>query len=453
MSTKKSLYNRIDIQSSVDASKVVDLRLGVSAIAYYENIFSPAVSMNIQVTDSGSSVPTEDGKIKTLYEGLPLRGKERVFIDIKPNSDSNLGLRFIDNPLIVRSISGAKLESKRQSYTLNLISAAGIENEFRFCTKTYNNTLISEIARQVMTNDLGIAPTNTNIDSTINSISINGGQQKPFKFLMKLARRGVSGALNATGASAGCFVYQTTEGMQFRGIDSLTSQESKQRYFYQEKNVNSATFVPTPDFPSLDYKIIQYSVLKNQDVLSALKNGGYATTRRFFDPITFSVMDDKDGLYNSSLYGAKDPINPLGRESIDKNTRALTALENEINGRSPYDRPSRILSETFSYGTYDRDVTTDLDENIYANKAQSLMRYNQLFSQAISMLVPLNTNLHAGDIITILIPESSSSQDGDIDYDQKSGRYLIKELCHYFDASGSYTKLKIVRDSFGWVSG
>ena len=30
-----------------------------------------------------------------------------------------------------------------------------------------------------------------------------------------------------------------------------------------------------------------------------------------------------------------------------------------------------------------------------------------------------------------------------------SGLYMIKELAHYFDAKGSYTKLKIVRDTFG----
>ena len=36
----------------------------------------------------------------------------------------------------------------------------------------------------------------------------------------------------------------------------------------------------------------------------------------------------------------------------------------------------------------------------------------------------------------------------EIDRNQ-SGLYMIKELVHYFDASGSYTKLKLVRDTFG----
>ena len=29
-----------------------------------------------------------------------------------------------------------------------------------------------------------------------------------------------------------------------------------------------------------------------------------------------------------------------------------------------------------------------------------------------------------------------------------SGLYIIKELCHQFDSSGSFTKLKLIRDTF-----
>ena len=31
----------------------------------------------------------------------------------------------------------------------------------------------------------------------------------------------------------------------------------------------------------------------------------------------------------------------------------------------------------------------------------------------------------------------------------QSGLYMIKELCHHYDAEGSYTALKLVRDTFG----
>jgi hypothetical protein len=36
------------------------------------------------------------------------------------------------------------------------------------------------------------------------------------------------------------------------------------------------------------------------------------------------------------------------------------------------------------------------------------------------------------------------------EYDQEqSGLYMIKELCHHFDTEGSYTSMKLIRDTFG----
>ena len=32
---------------------------------------------------------------------------------------------------------------------------------------------------------------------------------------------------------------------------------------------------------------------------------------------------------------------------------------------------------------------------------------------------------------------------------ETSGLYMIKELAHYFDGKGSYSKLKLVRDTYG----
>ena len=76
-----------------------------------------------------------------------------------------------------------------------------------------------------------------------------------------------------------------------------------------------------------------------------------------------------------------------------------------------------------------------------------MMRYNQLMSQIVEITVPLNTNLNAGDIIRCIFPSIDRSKKKNDD--QSSGLYMIRELAHYFDNKGSYTKLKIVRDSSG----
>jgi hypothetical protein len=71
-----------------------------------------------------------------------------------------------------------------------------------------------------------------------------------------------------------------------------------------------------------------------------------------------------------------------------------------------------------------------------------------MFTQTVSMTVPLNTNLRAGDLITCQIPKITDSDKNVFDEEQ-SGLYMIKELCHHFDLDGSFTSMKLIRDTFG----
>ena len=70
-----------------------------------------------------------------------------------------------------------------------------------------------------------------------------------------------------------------------------------------------------------------------------------------------------------------------------------------------------------------------------------------LMTQTISMTVSCNTDLRAGDILDCKIPKLSSDEDV-LDY-EVSGLYMIKELCHHFEPTSSYTSMKLVRDNFG----
>jgi len=77
-----------------------------------------------------------------------------------------------------------------------------------------------------------------------------------------------------------------------------------------------------------------------------------------------------------------------------------------------------------------------------------MMRYNQIFTQVAEIQIPLNTNLTAGSVIRCEFPQLSKAKRKQPD-PEISGLYMIKELAHYFDGKGSYTKLKIVRDTYG----
>ena len=81
---------------------------------------------------------------------------------------------------------------------------------------------------------------------------------------------------------------------------------------------------------------------------------------------------------------------------------------------------------------------------------QAYMRYQLLFTQILNMVVPLNTNLSVGDIIFVRFLKSNmESKEKDR---RQSGNYMIKELCHHFDANQSLTSMTLIRDTFGEIS-
>ena len=77
-----------------------------------------------------------------------------------------------------------------------------------------------------------------------------------------------------------------------------------------------------------------------------------------------------------------------------------------------------------------------------------MTRYSQLFTQVVEITIAFNSNLSAGNLIRCEFPMISDTKRKEPD-PETSGLYMIKELAHYFDSNGSYSKLKLVRDSFG----
>ena len=97
----------------------------------------------------------------------------------------------------------------------------------------------------------------------------------------------------------------------------------------------------------------------------------------------------------------------------------------------------------------DKQPVSELDE--YKNK--SYIRNNLLFSQSLSISIPLNTNLRAGLVIDVKLPLKQGT-DGDEKVDSygsdrtndSSGKYLISELRHIMAGGKSETQLRLIRD-------
>ena len=434
MSILKSIVEKAELFSSKDTSRSVDIRAGIVGISYYEDIFSPTITAKVHVVNaSGAIKPFDDAGTysQSVYNGLPLRGGEKLELKISGNSSSNPGLDFSlksEDALYVDGVSNVLSETKRESFTLNLVSKEAIANEVSHVKLRYEGN-IRDSVKTILSNVLKTDKFNFNtFDEVKNSYEFVGNNKKPFWVITWLASKCISTIANQ---SAGFVFFQTKDGFRFKSLDKLVKKKAKATYVYSEVNI---AYDNEDRKVNNDRKILSYSVNRNQNLVEKLRMGTYASENYNFNPLTFSYNKVE---YNENAY--KDTVKNLGAE-IELPT--IEGLDKPL-GQSP----SRVLSNILDIGAKDpSNVDTNNDQTLY--QSQKYMRYNTLFVQTLSMTVPSNTNLRAGDVIECLFPRISDAKATEFDT-ETSGLYMIKELCHYFDTKGSYTAMKLVRDTFG----
>jgi hypothetical protein len=440
-----SLYEILTLESN-DKSKTVDLRLGAVSIDYYEDIFSPTITAKVRVINTGDSITNDKSdKLESIYNGLPLRGGERLRMKISDEGKTydgkeKPGLDFattLEKYLYVSSITDVISQSQKESFLLNLVSREAITNETARVFKKYQGT-IDQSVTAILKNVLKTTrfDKENGIDKAQNKYSFIGNSKKPFTTLVWLASKAVP--VSSGDVTAGFVFYQTKDGFKFKSIDGLIGQEPKATYYYSEVNESGVEL-------NNDFKILNYSTNKNQNLIEKLRLGAYSSERFFFDPLTGKLTPPEKRKFQLKKY--KDGLKNLGTEG----KISLPKLS-ENSTESLGDAPTRILVDILSIGTLNNGVSTQKNADPSEYAAQSIMRYNLLLTQSISMMVPCNTDLNAGDVINCAFPKVSSSDTDEFD-PEVSGPYIIKELCHHFEPNNSYTSLKLVRDNFGPYNG
>ena len=441
MSIKPSLYKILTIKKD---GRDADFRLAATSIDFYEDIMCPTVSCTIQIANSGGVIKNEEtGKMVSLYEGMKIRGGEQVDILIGSNSHTNEDLDYsISTPLYLNGISNLIRDDRSEFFKMHLVSREAYDNEVTFLEKLYpkgRGSKISDHVLDIITNSFPLQSGENDIEATSNDYGFWGNQMKPFDAIIKLASKATSveGRNNRPG-SAGFFFYQTRRGFAFKSIDSLVSQEVKvPKYVYTDYNVNSVDFKPRGDLISLDYKITNFVINNTGSLIDEFRKGTYSSARRLLNPFTFDIQVDDN--FTGNDYSR---VNTLG-EAFGESGDAV------IGGVDFNKFPSRIITETIDIGTSEPGVNREPNQDPKIFASQRKMRYNTLFTQSISIQVPLNTCLHAGDLIECVLPSIGDSEVIEQDRTQIGGIYMIKELCHHYDPRASYTSMMLVRDNFG----
>jgi len=439
-----SIYETLTLESR-DGKKTVDIRMGTVSIDYYEDIFSPTISATIIVANTGNTIPKSDnqgnpdincmvpdGELQSITQGLPLRGGEKVSLKIAGNSATNPGLDFATNPddnLFVSKIGNTISENQKEIFVLNLTSKEAIINETTKVENKYANLPISGAAEDIIKK---LIKTNkpVTIDKTTNKYEFLGNSRNPFSILVTLASKAVPESSKKDG-TAGFVFYQTKDGFFFRSIDDMITQTPKTTYTYTEINTPKGE-------KNVDFDVISYRTVKNQQLLENLRRGAFATDRIIFNPLTFETRIENFGINN---YNGNS-------KNLGQNIELPKISFSDAAKLDLGEKTSRTVFSIADIGTFSPEVSTDKNADSSKFQSQSLTRYNTLFTQVLVMTVPSNTNLRAGDIIECNFPKTTTSTAKEFDPDQ-SGLYMIKALCHHFDTEGSYTSMKLIRDTYG----
>ena len=433
----KSIYEIFEIVSN-NGQKTVDLVRGVISFSYYENVLSPMITAQAVISNTGFTIEDEDGEMASIYNGLPLNGGEVVNIKI-PSTGLGPDMEFTKkngNEFYVSSITNVLIDAERETFVLNLVSREAITNETqRVGNKFSSSQKISDSVKDIVKKFL-LSDKNVDVDDTQNPYGFYGNLKKPFYLLTWLASKSVPAEVGGKSATAGYFFFETKEGYHFRSVDSLVSGEP-----FDIEYTYTPGIIDNQD-PQKDYKILDYTTIRNQKMIENLQKGSYCTDRMYFNPVDSTFTSPQQGTFRVSDYAEK--MENLGRDfkihlpPVDKGGQSLGNV------------PSRFMTGTLDFGITEKKDANSRKKNADPMEyhSQAMMRYNTIFTQVLNITIPLNTSLAAGSIIKLNFAKVTIEKTKVKDVEQ-SGLYMIKELVHFYDIKGSFSKLKLIRDTTG----
>ena len=385
-------------------SEEFEISGGNPTITYFESLKSPSISLSIQFIDVDQLISREG-----------ITGGEYLDLIIQtPNYDD-----FVISPdkhsLMLNSVKDVKTSSSKQIATLEFVSVESIVNETSRVSKKFSGN-VSDLVTELLIGDKKGIQTSKNLDKdqAFNKYSFIGNMKRPFDTIQWLCPKAATDDKNC-----GFLFYETLDGYFFKSIQKLLDGDAI-AYEKPEKPVDS------------DFKIIENNLDSTNDIGMNCRLGMYANKTIYVDLETGTT---KTTDYKISEVGLKKPPKlPNGLE----------------------DFPTRLMLRLLDKGAMQKGSKKDETEKetelaIFQNK--SYARNNLLFSQALSISVPFNPDMRAGQMIEVKLPVKKSDDQEQTDYGSErdndiSGKYLVSELKHSIGNKKANTQLKLVRDVF-----
>ena len=384
-----------------------DITRGNPIINYFESIESPSISMTLTFID-----------VDQVLGRKGITGGEFINLTIQDGEVDKFKITD-DHKMMLNSVRNMGTETNKQFATLEFISTETIVNETARVTKKFTGN-VANIVEELLVSDKKGIQTEKKLekDQAANSYSFIGNLKRPIDTIQWLCPKTQSSKTNF-----GFLFYENLDGYHFKSIENLLKQDPIE-YTYTDK----------PDDPNIGpFKILQNNLNQTNDIGMNCRMGMYANRTIYID------------IENQTNQEVDFKITEL---DLKKPVKLLDGIE---------DFPTRLMLRVNDFGVAQvgaakSDVQPLSELAVYQNK--SYIRNNLLFSQSLSIAIPLNTTLRAGFMIDVKLPlkkgdgEAPTDSTGNEKTNDPSGKYLISELRHVIGAGAAETQLTLIRDVF-----
>ena len=378
---------------------------GAPNITYFESIKSPAISLSLNIID-----------VDQLISRQGITGGEYLSLRIKVEGyDKEFEIKPDKHLLMLNSVKDVTTSSSKQVATLEFLSVEAIINETSRVNQRFTGN-VTDTVKKLLKDKKGIE-TKKNLDSdqATNSYSFVGNLKRPFDTIQWLCSKSQS-----SNDDSGFLFFETLDGYVFKSIKTLLEGKSVE---YKKSE--------TPD-ESSGLTILENNLNQTSDIGMSCRMGMYANKTIYIniDNATIKTVDFRI----ESLKLKKPPKLPNG---LEKNPTRLML---------------RVLDKcALQKGSKKKDIQKENELAIYQSK--SYARANLIFSQSMSVSIPFNPELRAGQMLDLKFPLRKSDDQETTTYgnesdDDVSGKYLISELKHIIGGNRANTELTLIRDMF-----
>ena len=456
----------LDVGETTGRESVSLMGSGNPVIEYRESVFMPYVEIVAKIIDTGNTLPAKDGTnagVGLLEAGLA-QGTETILFSIEDAQGHKIDLTN-KYDLRLASVTGESQSFKREVFTLTIVSAEAFNNTLveNSCTGQYSGS-ISTIVTALLKDNLKSPKQAINpkakipdqmMDDSLNEYHAWGNDDYPFELILKLQQLAIPNiAVNknnttesALGNTAGYLFWQTSEGYNFRSLDSLFKTKNNNTQMDNDKpirkyveNSRGDDYLP----PGFDAKILWSHMETNNDALGQFESGGWSSQILYYDTVTKKYVNkslaSKDT--GNGVSGGKHlpQINPDFLDSEDDPLPTLITYQDAAVGQT-------VIG--------DDNVETQVEKtevpqySVQDTLIQSQENYRQKMTVAMNIVIDADLSLHAGDLIKCDFQQLSTKKTTIGSKDRKSGIYMIADLCHYGEVGNSFTGLHLVRDAYG----